>query len=127
MDFAFTHRTFHGFFVTADLSKHAGGVLGGDPRDSYETYTLTAPQDPRLANGGGYPVTAYVPTAAANAVPAVSFLVREKDLGAQRDSYWDGLEVTLNARLRGGLTAQNRLDDGAHRPAFTPHVSCPRT
>jgi hypothetical protein len=105
-EFSFTHRTFHNFFVTTDLSKHAGGVLSGDPSVSYETYTLTAPQDPRLDGGGGYPVTVYVPTAAANATPAIPFLVREQDLGAERESYWDGFEFTMNARLRGGLTAQ---------------------
>ena len=105
-DASFTHRTFHGFFVTTDLSKHAGGVLSGSPAGSYESYTLTAPSDPRLAGGGGYPVTVYAPTAAANAVAAVPFLVREKDLGAERDSHWDGFELTVSARLRGGLTAQ---------------------
>jgi hypothetical protein len=106
LDASFTHRTFHGFFVTTDLSKHAGGVLSGSTAGSYETYTLTAPTDSRLAGGGGYPVTVYAPTAAANAVAAVPFLVREADLGAERDSHWDGFEVTVNARLRSGLTVQ---------------------
>ncbi len=106
LDASVTHRTFHGFFITTDLSKHAGGVLSGSPAGSYETYTLTAPLDDRLAGGGGYPVTVYSPTAAANAVAAVPFLVRESDLGAERDSHWDGVEFTVNARLRGGLTAQ---------------------
>ncbi len=105
-DGAFTHRTFHGFFNTTDLSKHAGGVLSGSPAGWYEAYTLQAPADPRLAGGGGYDVTVYAPTAAANAVAAVPFLFRERDLGAQRDSHWDGFELTVNARLRGGLTAQ---------------------
>jgi len=106
LDASFTHRTFNGFFITTDLSKHAGGVLSGSPAGSYETYTLTAPLDDRLAGGGGYPVTVYFPTATANAVAAVPFLVRESDLGAERDSHWDGVEFTVNARLRGGLTAQ---------------------
>src|SRR3954468_796743 len=106
LDASVTHRTFHGFFDTTDLSKHAGGVLSGSPAASYETYTLTAPDDPRLAGGGGYPVTVYSPTAAANAVAAIPFLFRESDLGTERDSHWDGVEFTVNARLRGGLTAQ---------------------
>ncbi len=105
-EFSFTHRTFRGFFLTTDLSKHAGGVLSGSPAVSYETYTLTAPQDSRLPGGGGYPVTVYVPTTAANALAAVPFLFRESDLGAERDSVWDGFEITVNARLRGGLTTQ---------------------
>jgi len=106
LDASYTHRTFHGFFITTDLSKHSGGVLSGSPAGSYETYTLTAPTDERLADGGGYPVTVYSPTAAANAVAAVPYLVRESELGAERDSHWDGVEFTVNARLRGGLTAQ---------------------
>ena len=61
-EFSYTHRTFHGFFVTDDLTRR------GNINSYYETYTLTAPQDSRLPDGGGYPVTVYVPTAAANAV-----------------------------------------------------------
>ena len=105
-DFSYTHRVFKGFFVTTDLNKHAGGVLSGSPAGSYETYTLTAPVDARLPGGGGYPVTVYAPTAAANAVAAKPYLVRESDLGAERDSHWDGVEFNVNARFRGGLITQ---------------------
>ncbi len=42
-DVSYTHRSFHGFFVTDDLNRRAGGVAS-----YYETYTLTAPQDSRL-------------------------------------------------------------------------------
>jgi hypothetical protein len=99
-EFSFTHRSFHGFFVTDDLTRQ------GDINSYYNTYTLTAPSDSRLAGGGGYPVLVYVPTAAANAVAPQRFLMREEDLGATRTSVWDGFEITVNARLRGGLTAQ---------------------
>jgi hypothetical protein len=105
-DFSYTHRVFKGFFVTTDLNKHAGGVLSGSPAGSYETYTLTAPVDSRLPDGGGYPITVYVPTAAANAIAAKPYLVRESDLGAERDSHWDGFEFNVNARFRGGLVTQ---------------------
>ena len=43
-DFSYTHRSFHGFFVTDDLTRRAGSVAS-----FYETYTLTAPEDSRLA------------------------------------------------------------------------------
>ena len=99
-ELSFTHRTFHSFFVTDDLTRR------GNINSFYETYTLTAPSDSRLAGGGGYPVTVFVPTAAANAVSPQRTLIREKDLGAERNSQWDGFEVTVNARLRGGLTTQ---------------------
>ena len=62
--------------------------------------------DPRLPDGGGYPIARYLPTPAALAVAPQPFLMREEDLGAERDSEWDGFDITLNARLRGGLTTQ---------------------
>jgi hypothetical protein len=100
-DVSFTHRSFHGFFVTDDRNRQPGGVAA-----YYETYTLTAPQDPRLAGGGGYPITVYVPTAAANAVAPRLYMTRESDFGPERDSRWDGVDITVNARVRNGLTTQ---------------------
>jgi Carboxypeptidase regulatory-like domain len=94
----YTRRTFHGFFVTDDLTRPGASGF-------YETYTLTAPTDSRLADGGGYPITVYVPTAAAAAVPAKTYLTPETDYGPERDSHWDGVDFTLNARLRAGFTA----------------------
>jgi hypothetical protein len=99
-DVSFTHRTFHGFFVTDDLTRR------GNVNSYYETYTLTAPQDARLAGGGGYPITVYVPTAAANAVAPRLFMTRESDFGPERESVWDGVGFNVNARMRNSLTMQ---------------------
>ena len=33
----------------------------------YDKWTINAPVDSRLPDGGGYPITVYVPTSAANA------------------------------------------------------------
>jgi hypothetical protein len=77
------HRAFHGFFVTDDLARQ------GNLASYYETYTLTAPQDPRLADGGGYPITVYVPTLAANNVSPRLYMTRESDFGPERKSVWD--------------------------------------
>jgi hypothetical protein len=94
---SYTRRDFHGFFVTDDLNRNVN--------TGYETYTLTAPLDSRLPNGGGYPITVYSPTAAANAVPSKTYLTWDTDYGPERISYWHGVDVSVNARLRGGLTA----------------------
>ncbi len=99
-DVSFTHRSFHGFFVTDDLNRR------GNVNSYYETYTLTAPRDPRLANGGGYPITVYVPTDAAQAVAPRRYMTRESDFGPERESVWDGFGFSVNARLRNGLTTQ---------------------
>jgi hypothetical protein len=84
--------------VTDDLNRRTGGVAS-----YYESYTLTAPTDSRLADGGAYPVTVFVPLT--NAAPS-TILMREKDLGEERSSVWDGFELALNSRLRNGLIAQ---------------------
>jgi len=97
-DFSYTHRSFHGFFVSDDINRN--------PATSYESYTLTAPTDPRLADGGGYPVLVYVPTAAANAVQPQTILRPESYYGDERQSTWDGVEFTVNARMKQGLTIQ---------------------
>jgi len=97
-DVGYTHRTFHGFFVTDDLTRPGASGF-------YEAYTLTAPTDSRLADGGGYPIVVYVPTAAAALVPARTYLTKETDFGPARDSHWDGVDFNLNARLHNGVTA----------------------
>ena len=52
-DFSYTRRYFHGFLVTDDLNR--------DVNTFYDTYTMTAPTDARLPNGGGYPITIFTP------------------------------------------------------------------
>jgi hypothetical protein len=94
---SYTRRNFFGFFVTDDLSRNVN--------TAYESYTLTAPQDPRLPNGGGYPITVFVPTAAANAIPSRTYLTAESDFGDERTSYWHGVDFTLNARMRNLTTS----------------------
>jgi len=98
---SYAHRTWHSFFVTDDLTRQQGG-----PASYYDTYTLIAPTDERLADGGAYPITVYVPTVAAAAVSARNYLTLETDFGPERDSHWDGVDITVSARLRSGLTAQ---------------------
>jgi hypothetical protein len=95
-DVSYTHRTFHGFFVTDDLARNAG--------TAYETFNLTAPNDSRLPNAG-QPITFYTVKAAAN-VAAQTILRPETSFGPERDSHWNGVDFTVNARLRQGLTLQ---------------------
>jgi hypothetical protein len=96
-DVSYTRRDFHGFLVTDDLNHK--------PSD-YESYTLTVPRDPRLPGGGGYPITVYTLTPVAAAIPARNYLTWDTDYGPEQTSYWHGVDFTLNARIRGGLTTQ---------------------
>src|SRR4029077_8170664 len=75
------------------------------PQD-YEPFTILAPQDPRLPGGGGYPIALSMVSLAAANRGAQNYVTFETDFGPERVSYWHGVDFTLNARLRQGLTLQ---------------------
>jgi hypothetical protein len=106
---SYIHRTFHGFFVTDDLARNVA--------TGYDSYTINAPDDPRLPGGGGYPILVYVPKVTPT---AQLFLTKESRFGNdgnERDSYYDGVNFNVNARLQNGLFASvgtqtgRRVDD----------------
>jgi hypothetical protein len=94
---AYNRRWFHGEKVTDNTLRGPG---------DYDQFTLVAPQDPRLPGGGGYPIALSMVTAAAAGRGAQNYVTFETDFGPERTSYWHGLDFTLNARLRQGLTLQ---------------------
>ena len=101
-DFSFTHRSFHGFFVTDDINRN--------PATSYESYTLKDPTDDslsvealdRLEAPGAGASPDYVHTT----VSAADHPAPESLYGDERQSTWDGVEFTINARMRSGISAQ---------------------
>ncbi len=72
----------------------------------YEKWTILAPSDPRLPGGGGYPVDVYTLTAAAAARGAANYVTFETDYGPARTNFWQGVDMTVNARMRQGLNIQ---------------------
>ena len=94
---AYNRRWFKGEKVTDN-------TLRG-PED-YQPFTILAPQDPRLPGGGGYPIALSMVTAAAAGRGAQNYVTFETDFGPERTQYWHGVDFTLNARLRQGLTLQ---------------------
>src|SRR5688572_4882703 len=112
LEVSYIHRTFHGFMVTSDLNRN--------PATDWVSYTLTVPNDPRLPDGGGYPVTTYV---ANTTTAAQNFLTPESSYGEggkERDSFYDGVNLNVNARMRNGLFVSigtqtgRRVDDRCH-------------
>jgi hypothetical protein len=94
---SYARRSFHGFVVTDNQVR--------DP-SQYQAWTIDAPLDDRLPGGGGYPITMYTVTQAAADIPAQNYVTWETDFGDARKNYWQGVDVTANARLRQGLTLQ---------------------
>jgi len=93
VEVSYTRRNFFNFTVTDDLNRNAA--------TGWDQYTVTAPADSRLPNGGGYPITILTPKAVVVPKP---YLTWETDFGPARQSLWHGVDVAVNARLRGGLT-----------------------
>jgi hypothetical protein len=103
MELGYNRRWFQNFLVTDNQ------LIG--PAD-YEPWTLIAPRNPSLPNGGGYPVTVYDPTPAAFARGAQNFQTFETNFGPGRTWYWHGVDFTANARLGGGVTLQGGTSTG---------------
>jgi hypothetical protein len=84
-------------------------ILRG-PED-YTPFSIVVPQDSRLPNGGGYTLSGFY-----DVVPAKFSEVR--NLNALSDKYgsqfenWNGIDVTVDARLGNGLTFQGGLSSG---------------
>jgi hypothetical protein len=97
VEVGYNRRWFHGEKVTDN-------TLRG-PAD-YQQFTILAPSDPRLPGGGGYPITVGMVTQAAAGRGALNYVTFESDFGPERTSYWHGLDYSLNARLRQGVTFQ---------------------
>jgi hypothetical protein len=109
---SYIHRTFHGFMVT--------DTLGRNYQTDWVSYTITAPTDSRLPGGGGYPISVFLPNTSA---ATQNYLTRESKVGAggkEREAYFDGVNVNLNARMRNGLFVSfgtqtgRRVDDRCH-------------
>src|SRR5690606_17409156 len=65
VELGYARRWWKGFTVTDNTAR--------DP-SQYDSYTINAPEDSRLPGGGGYPITVYVPTAAAASIPAQNYI-----------------------------------------------------
>jgi hypothetical protein len=96
-------RSFLNFFVVDNQ------LVG--PSD-YDRWTYTAPVDDKLPDGGGYAIDQYAITRAAALRGAQNYQTFETDFGDARSQYWDGVDVSVNARLQNGLTIQGGTSTG---------------
>ena len=85
-----------------------------DPED-FDTYTITVPQDSRLPDGGGYPLTLVDMTPEAFARLPHNVKTGADNLGDESE-VWHGIDVSVSARLdevllQGGLALGQRTTD----------------
>ena len=103
IEVGYARRWFKGVTVTDNLNRTP---------DQYTSYTVTAPSDPRLPGGGGYPITIYQASDAALGLAAANYITFQTDFGPEETNYWHGVDVTLNARTRWGLTFSGGTSTG---------------
>jgi hypothetical protein len=102
VDVSYNRRWWGNFFVTQNRALDAS---------DYAEVTLTAPSDPRLPGGGGYPV-AFLTRNANKALGVTdSYYTTTKDFGDETH-YWHGIDVAFNARLQNGLLVQGGTSTG---------------
>jgi hypothetical protein len=101
-DLMYFRRWFGNFVLVDDLA------VG--PAD-FDRFTLAAPKDPRLPDGGGYQIEGYDIKPAKFGVAAQPFVTLSRKYGKQED-VWNGLDATVNARPRPGLFFQGGVSTG---------------
>jgi hypothetical protein len=101
------YRRWWPIFGGADITDNVLTAAG-----DYSRFNVVAPSDQRLPNGGGYSIpNIYNITADANARGAESVQSAANDFGSYA-RYWDGFDVTAQARLSNGLTLQGGTSTG---------------
>jgi hypothetical protein len=97
-------RTWFGNFIVTD-----NRAVG--PAD-FDRFSISAPVDSRLPGGGGYTIGGlYDLKPAAFGRPADNLLTFADNYGEQTN-HWNGMDVTINARPRAGLTIQGGTSTG---------------
>ena len=103
VEVGYARRWFKGVTITDNLNRNPS---------QYDSWVLTAPSDPRLPGGGGYPIRIYQATDAALAVAALNRITFVTDFGPEQTNYWHGVDFTLNARTRWGMTFSGGTSTG---------------
>jgi Carboxypeptidase regulatory-like domain len=93
----------------------------------YTPYSIQAPLDPRLPNGGGYTINGLYNLVQAK-VGQVDELAQSSKNFANQQENWQGIDLSVVARLRNGLTIQGgtstgrRIADGCDVRAKLPEL-----
>jgi hypothetical protein len=79
---------------------------------NFDPFSITAPIDPRLPNGGGYAISQlYNIKPAFFATQGVNYTNMSRNLGEQLE-HWNGVDISVNARVRSDLLFQGGISTG---------------
>jgi hypothetical protein len=102
LEVSYNRRMWSNFFVT-----HNRALTAAD----YDEVTLTAPSNPLLPDGGGYPVTFLTRNTRSALGATDSYYTTSDDFGDETH-YWHGVGVSISARTAWGLVVQGGTSTG---------------
>ena len=102
---AYFHRSFGNLLVTQNRR-----VTSAD----FSTYCVTAPSNPNLPGGGAYPICGLYDVAPAKFGQSFSSIQEASSFGKQEDVF-DGVDMSVSARLPKGLVVQGGVSVGRER------------
>src|SRR6185503_11993247 len=103
VDAGYFRRWFGNFGVTDNLNQGPS---------NYSTFSVSAPADSRLPDGGGYSVAGFYNLNPDRvAIVPNNYFTLASNYGEQIQ-HWNGVDVTINARPRRGLTIQGGVSTG---------------
>jgi carboxypeptidase family protein len=104
--------------VTVEVGYHRrwfGNFFVNDNRavgpNDFDRFTLTAPVNSKLPDGGGYPA-GYYDVKPEKFGQVANYYTFETDYAPARTTYWHGVDVNITGRLRNGLTFQGGTSSG---------------
>ena len=96
LEVGYNRRWFNNFFVNDGINLQAS---------DFTQVTIVAPKNANLPGGGGYPMTYMVPKAGVVTTNIQNRFTFASDYG-DWTNYWQGVDLTINSRLRNGLVLQ---------------------
>jgi hypothetical protein len=101
------YRRWWPIYTTADVTDNVN-VSAAD----YTRFAVTAPSDPLLPGGGGYQVPNLYNITTAGIAKGQENLQAAANHFGDYTRYWDGFDITAQARLRNGMTLQGGTSTG---------------
>ena len=97
-------RRWYGNFVVTDNR----AVVASD----FNSFSVTAPADPRLPNGGGHTITGLYDVAPAKFGQTDNFITSVNTFGGGQKEFWTGYDLNMTVRAVAGATFSGGLSTG---------------